>query len=71
LSKLLGIVASGGHDKFHKDRHDAIEEHSKTLRDPINAGGKFRKAEAIMWAEEDQASWDAAAVSDEDIDWEE
>jgi hypothetical protein len=71
LSKLLGIVASSGHDKFHKDRHDAIEEHSKTLRDPINAGGKFRKAEAIMWAEEDQASWDAAAVSDEDIDWEE
>ncbi|KAJ7798829.1 hypothetical protein B0H13DRAFT_2391419 [Mycena leptocephala] len=71
LSKLLGIVASGGRDKFRKDRHDAIEEHSKTLRDPINAGGKFRKAEAIMWAEEDQASWDAAAVSDEDIDWEE
>ncbi|KAJ7932148.1 hypothetical protein B0H13DRAFT_2307998 [Mycena leptocephala] len=32
LSKLLGIVASGGRDKFRKDRHDAIEEHSKTLK---------------------------------------
>ncbi|KAJ7913991.1 hypothetical protein B0H13DRAFT_2325839 [Mycena leptocephala] len=58
LSKLLGLIA------------DDIEEYSKTLTDAINAGAKFRKAEAIMWAEEDQASWEAAAASDEDVDWE-
>ncbi|KAJ7758976.1 hypothetical protein DFH07DRAFT_772312 [Mycena maculata] len=32
-------------------------------------GGKFRKAEALLWAKEDQASWEATAVVDEDVDW--
>ncbi|KAJ7889994.1 hypothetical protein B0H13DRAFT_1887758 [Mycena leptocephala] len=59
LSQLLGLVASSGRTKFREDRHDDIEEYSKTLTDAINAGAKFRKAEAIMWAEEDQASWEA------------
>ncbi|KAJ7807399.1 hypothetical protein B0H13DRAFT_2386472 [Mycena leptocephala] len=71
LSKLLGLAASSGRDKFRKDRYDNILEYSKTLTDAINAGSKFRKAEGLMWAEEDQASWEAAAASEEDVDWEE
>ncbi|KAJ7328262.1 hypothetical protein DFH08DRAFT_815768 [Mycena albidolilacea] len=58
-----------GRDKFREDRHDEIHEYSKTLPGAINAGGKFRKAESLMWAEEDQASWEAAASSEEDVDW--
>ncbi|KAJ7908207.1 hypothetical protein B0H13DRAFT_2331610 [Mycena leptocephala] len=71
LSKLLGLVASSGRDQFRQDRYDDILEYSKTLTDAINAGSKFRKAEGLMWAEEDQASWEAAAASEEDVDWEE
>ncbi|KAJ7924685.1 hypothetical protein B0H13DRAFT_2577491 [Mycena leptocephala] len=71
LSKLLGLVASSSRDKFRQDRYDNILEYSKTLTDAINAGSKFRKAEGLMWAEEDQASWEAAAASEEDVDWEE
>ncbi|KAJ7831038.1 hypothetical protein B0H13DRAFT_1915657 [Mycena leptocephala] len=64
LSKLLGLVASSGRDQFRQDRYDDILEYSKTLTDAINAGSKFRKAEGLMWAEEDQASWEAAAASE-------
>jgi hypothetical protein len=68
LSKLLGLAAYTGHDKFRDDRHDVIYELSTTLPG-TNAGGKFRKAEGILWAEEDQASWEEAAAVEENIDW--
>ncbi|KAJ7848894.1 hypothetical protein B0H13DRAFT_1906537 [Mycena leptocephala] len=58
LSKLLGLVASSGRDQFRQDHYDDILD-------------KFRKAEGLMWAEEDQASWEAAAASEEDVNWEE
>ncbi|KAJ7710761.1 hypothetical protein B0H17DRAFT_1190456 [Mycena rosella] len=48
LSKLLGLAAYTGHDKFLEDRHDDIQEHSKTLPGAMNAGGKFRKAESLL-----------------------
>jgi hypothetical protein len=35
----------------------------------MNAGGKFRKAEALLWAQEDQASWEAAVKAEENVDW--
>ncbi|KAJ7658817.1 hypothetical protein DFH06DRAFT_1407372, partial [Mycena polygramma] len=69
LSKLFGLVAYTGRDKFREDNHDKINEYAKTLPGPANAGGKFRKAEALLWADEDQASWEAAAAGDEDVDW--
>ncbi|KAJ7782180.1 hypothetical protein B0H14DRAFT_2630825 [Mycena olivaceomarginata] len=68
LSKLLGLAAYTGRDKFRDDRHDVIYELSTTLPGE-NAGGKFRKAEGILWAEEDQASWEEAAAVEENIDW--
>ncbi|KAJ7824339.1 hypothetical protein B0H13DRAFT_337619 [Mycena leptocephala] len=69
LAKLFGLTASTGRDKFRLDRHDDIHEYSKTLTGAMNAGGKFRHAEALMWAKEDQASWEAAATAEEDVDW--
>ncbi|KAJ7878224.1 hypothetical protein B0H13DRAFT_2346677, partial [Mycena leptocephala] len=69
LAKLFGLTASTGRDKFRLDRHDDIQEYSKTLTGAMNAGGKFRHAEALMWAKEDQASWEAAATAEEDVDW--
>ncbi|KAJ6528325.1 hypothetical protein DFH09DRAFT_1327727 [Mycena vulgaris] len=69
LAKLLGLAAYTGRDKFRDDRHDEIHEYSKTLKGTSNAGGKFRKAEAEMWAKENQASWEDAAAADEDVDW--
>ncbi|KAJ7438686.1 hypothetical protein B0H11DRAFT_1935123 [Mycena galericulata] len=69
LAKLVGITAYSGRDKFRDDRHDQIHEYSKTLPGTVNAGGKFRKAEALLWTKEDQAFWDAAAAVDEDVDW--
>ncbi|KAJ6479354.1 hypothetical protein DFH09DRAFT_1341714 [Mycena vulgaris] len=68
-SKLLGLAAYSGRDKFSDDRHDAIHEYSKTLPGPVNAGGKFRMAERLLWEKEDQAAWEAAAAADEDVDW--
>ncbi|KAJ7726861.1 hypothetical protein B0H14DRAFT_2641015 [Mycena olivaceomarginata] len=68
LSKLLGLTAYTGRDKFRDDRHNVIYELSTTLPGE-NAGGKFRKAEGILWAEEDQASWEEAAAVEENIDW--
>ncbi|KAJ6534281.1 hypothetical protein B0H19DRAFT_1271998 [Mycena capillaripes] len=69
LSRLLGIVAYSGRDKFRDDCHNKISEFSKTLPDNMNAGGKFRKAEGILWAKEDQGKWEAAANVDDDVDW--
>ncbi|KAJ7202012.1 hypothetical protein GGX14DRAFT_399589, partial [Mycena pura] len=71
LSRLLGITAYSGRDKFRDDRHNEIYEYAKTLPGTTNAGGKFRKAEALMWAQEDRAVWDAAAAVQEDVDWNE
>ncbi|KAJ7863688.1 hypothetical protein B0H13DRAFT_2564524 [Mycena leptocephala] len=70
LSKLFGITASKGRNKFRQVRHDEIEEYSKTVEGPMNAGSKFRIAEAKMWVQEDHDSWDAM-VDDEDVDWKE
>ncbi|KAJ7430065.1 hypothetical protein B0H11DRAFT_1943751 [Mycena galericulata] len=69
LAKVIGLNVYTGRDKFRDDRHDDIHEYSKTLPGAMNAGGKFRKAEALLWAKEDQASWEAAAAADEDVDW--
>ncbi|KAJ7191707.1 hypothetical protein GGX14DRAFT_406948 [Mycena pura] len=71
LAKLFGLVTFTGRDKFRNDRHDAIHEYSKTLLGHGNAGGKFKRAETLLWAEEDQALWETAAAADEDVDWEE
>ncbi|KAJ6455633.1 hypothetical protein C8R47DRAFT_1228129 [Mycena vitilis] len=71
VTKLLGIAAYSGRDKFRADRHAEIDTYSKTI-DGGNAGGKFRKAEAELWArEEDKAFWYDAAAVDEDVDWKE
>lgn len=69
LARLLGITTYSGRDKFREDRRNEIFEYSKTLPGPMNAGGKSRQAEALLWAQEDQAAWDAAAAVDEDVDW--
>ncbi|KAJ7116256.1 hypothetical protein C8R43DRAFT_960926 [Mycena crocata] len=69
LSKLVGLAAYSGRDKFREDRHDEIQALSKTLPGASNPGGKFRQAEAQLWAKEDQAFWEAAAAIDEDVDW--
>lgn len=71
LSKLFGLSAYTGRDKFREERHDEINEYSQTLSGSMNAGGKFRKAEAQLWAEEDHASWEAAANDEEDVNWKE
>ncbi|KAJ7190083.1 hypothetical protein B0H12DRAFT_1246463, partial [Mycena haematopus] len=70
MEKLLGLTTYTGRDKFSDDRHDVIYEFSKTL-EGSNAGGRFRHAESLLWAKEDQAQWEAAAAADEDVDWEE
>ncbi|KAJ7614290.1 hypothetical protein DFH06DRAFT_1146436 [Mycena polygramma] len=67
VAKLMGMMQYGGRDKFRDDRHDEIHEYSKTLPGDGNPGGKFRKAEALLWEKEDQASW---AMVEEDVDWE-
>jgi len=69
LAKVFGIATQTGRDKFREDRHDDIQELSRTLPGTSNAGGKFRKAESLLWANEDQGSWQAAATTDEDVDW--
>ncbi|KAJ6582650.1 hypothetical protein DFH09DRAFT_1076522 [Mycena vulgaris] len=69
LAKLVGITAYSGRDKFRDDRHEEIHQYSKTLLGPTNAGGKFRKAEALLWAKEDAAVWDAAAAVEDGVDW--
>ncbi|KAF8197341.1 hypothetical protein K438DRAFT_2119953 [Mycena galopus ATCC 62051] len=71
LTTLMGITSYTCRDKFRDDRHDAIEEYSLTLTGDVNAGAKFRQAEALLWAQEDQASWEAAAAADEGVDWHE
>lgn len=69
LAKLLGLAAYTGHNKFRDDRHEDIHEYSKTLPGNMNSGGKFRKAEAMLWAKEDQPSWGAAAMAEENVEW--
>ncbi|KAJ7429430.1 hypothetical protein B0H11DRAFT_2265748 [Mycena galericulata] len=70
LSKLFGLAAYSGRDKFRDDRHDEIGAYAKTLPGSSNAGAKFRRAEGILWEKEDHASWAAAAAAnDEDVDW--
>ncbi|KAJ7718420.1 hypothetical protein DFH07DRAFT_784953 [Mycena maculata] len=69
LGKLFNIAAYTGRDKFRDEHHDEINEYAKTLTGTINAGGKFRKAEALLWAEEDHATWDAAAEATDDVNW--
>jgi hypothetical protein len=71
MTKLIGIACTTGRDKFRDDRGDEINDLAKTLTGG-NAGGKFRKAEAVLWQrEEDRAKWDAMASSTENVDWEE
>ncbi|KAJ7774183.1 hypothetical protein DFH07DRAFT_767392 [Mycena maculata] len=69
LAKLVGITAYSGREKFRDDRHDEIHEYSKSLPGPTNAGGKFCKAEALLWAKEDAAVWDAKAAVQDGVDW--
>ena len=69
LAKLVGLITYTGRDKFSDDRHDTIYEFSKSLPGTMNAGAKFRMAEHILWGQEDQRSWEAAAASDEEVDW--
>ena len=71
LQKLLGLSEYTGRDKFRADRHDAIEAFSKTLT-AKNPGGQFRRAEALLWEEEDHALWNTAAAAEgvnENVDW--
>ncbi|KAF8162248.1 hypothetical protein K438DRAFT_1775955 [Mycena galopus ATCC 62051] len=48
LATLMGITSYTGRDEFRDDRHDAIEEYSLTLTGDVNAGAKFRQAEALL-----------------------
>ncbi|KAJ6523646.1 hypothetical protein DFH09DRAFT_1096526 [Mycena vulgaris] len=70
LSKLIGLANYTGRDKFRDEHHDDILEYSRTL-DGGNPGFKFRKAENLMWTEEDQASWQADADSNDGVNWKE
>ncbi|KAJ6599920.1 hypothetical protein DFH09DRAFT_1070607 [Mycena vulgaris] len=70
LSKLIGLANYTGRDKFRDEHHDDILEYSRTL-DSGNPGSKFRKAENLMWTEEDQASWQADADSNDGVNWKE
>jgi hypothetical protein len=69
LAKIFGLTAYTGRDKFCEDHREDIEEYSKTLSDDMNAGGKVRKAQALLWAKEDQASWEAVAKDEKNVDW--
>ncbi|KAJ7739012.1 hypothetical protein B0H16DRAFT_1759458 [Mycena metata] len=70
LAKLMGLATYTARNKFRDERHAEIHEYSLTLAG-ANAGGNFRKAEALMWAKEDQAFWaDVVAAEEEDVDWE-
>ncbi|KAJ7040864.1 hypothetical protein C8F04DRAFT_1177471 [Mycena alexandri] len=70
LQKLLGLATFTGRDKFRGDRHEEILELAHSLPG-ANMGGNFRRAEGILFAEEDKAVWDSAAASDEGVDWKE
>ncbi|KAJ7252864.1 hypothetical protein C8J57DRAFT_1519652 [Mycena rebaudengoi] len=68
LAKLARIASYTGRDKFREEHHDEIFEYSKTLPSEMNAGGRFRKAEFLLYAQEDQALWEDAAANEE-VDW--
>ncbi|KAJ7278015.1 hypothetical protein C8J57DRAFT_1222786 [Mycena rebaudengoi] len=57
FAKLVGLTAYTGCDKFSKDRHNKIQQYTASLSGKINAGGKFCKAEALLWSREDKLSW--------------
>lgn len=71
MAKVFGIVATTGRDAFREDRRDDINECAKTLPGDINAGGKSRQAEALLWKNEDPELWAAAAsaASNEGVNW--
>ncbi|KAJ7055507.1 hypothetical protein C8F01DRAFT_1258385 [Mycena amicta] len=71
LTQLTGLAAMTGRDKFRADCHNEILERVQTLDGDSNVGGKFRKAEAQMWAEENHNHWEEEAALEEDVDWEE
>ncbi|KAF8185767.1 hypothetical protein K438DRAFT_1765558 [Mycena galopus ATCC 62051] len=48
LATLMGITSYTGRDKFHEDRHHAIKEYLLSLTGDVNAGAKFRQAEALL-----------------------
>ncbi|KAJ6595491.1 hypothetical protein DFH09DRAFT_1072468 [Mycena vulgaris] len=70
MVKLLGLAKYTGRDKFCDEHREEILEYSKTLSGS-NPGGNFRKAEGLLYAEQDQAEWEAAANSVENVNWKE
>ncbi|KAJ7783986.1 hypothetical protein DFH07DRAFT_764352 [Mycena maculata] len=73
MSQLLGLATYTPHDKFRKDQHDEILTHAREIiPGPSNVGGKFRKAESVLWAGENQEMWKVAlATEEQDVDWRE
>ncbi|KAJ7026888.1 hypothetical protein C8F04DRAFT_1267651 [Mycena alexandri] len=64
MAKVFGIATQTGRDKFREEHRDDIRDLSKMLPGS-NAGGKSRKAEAQLWANEDPEEWKAAAATEE------
>nr|GAT42650.1 acid protease [Mycena chlorophos] len=71
LSSLFGIASFSGRDQFRQDHHDAILEHSKKVEGTMNAGAKFRVAEAELWKREDPEHWEKLANQTKGVDWNE
>lgn len=69
LSKVFGIANQTGRDKFREEHRDDIRELSKTMSGSMNAGGKSRKAEAELWANENHEDWETAAATEEGVNW--
>ncbi|KAJ7021732.1 hypothetical protein C8F04DRAFT_1195129 [Mycena alexandri] len=68
MAKVFGIATQTGRDKFREEHRDDIRDLSKMLPGS-NAGGKSRKAEAQLWANEDPEEWKAAAATEEGVNW--
>ncbi|KAJ7164222.1 hypothetical protein C8R46DRAFT_1036141 [Mycena filopes] len=68
--KLTGLTSTTGRDSFRDAHRDDILALSKTLPGS-NAGGKFRRAETMLWEQEDHNDWETVAASTENVDWEE
>nr|GAT48241.1 predicted protein [Mycena chlorophos] len=71
LAKLFGLAAYTGREKWADEHYDEIYAYSQTLSHNMNAGARFCKAKADLWAKENQAVWEAAAVSTDGVDWSE
>ncbi|KAJ7722579.1 hypothetical protein B0H14DRAFT_3623719 [Mycena olivaceomarginata] len=70
IAKLLDLTKYSRRDKFKEERRDDIAALAESLPDAINQGAKFRKAEALLWKEENAEEWETAAARiDEDVDW--